>query len=214
MISLDNLEHIARYSVGGAHGCGSVYLASLQESWAPFRRFLHNVVAATKPGAVLECGVHKGITTAHMAYANPHTLVIGIDRDYHLDACEITGHYDNIILLDGDTTDCFTFDRVEELLSGFFLSPYGSIGLLFLDSTHDGDTPRKEFELYEPLLADGCIVAVDDLLGPEHLMKRMQEFWNWLPCDKREMHFLHPVPETHIGLIDQPGFGVGVHTKT
>jgi hypothetical protein len=56
-------------------------------------------------------------------------------------------------------------------------------------------------------------MVVDDLLGPVHLMQVMQEFWKTLPDEKMELHFLHPIPSTHIGLIDQPGFGVAIVRK-
>jgi len=135
-------------------------------------------------------------------YGNARS-VIGVDRD--TSKCwGVVSKFDNIEIITGDSTDAETYNRVKGFIGEM------KIGLLFLDSTHDGDTPRKEFELYRPLLDSPCIVAVDDLLGPRHLEEKMMAFWNWLPGEKILLHDLHPVPDTHYGLIDQPGFGVAI----
>lgn len=197
-LTLDNLEKIARRVVNEPWGCDDPHLAANSESWAPYLRFLNAVVKEFKPQAVVECGVYMGTATAHMALGNPDTLVVGIDRQFHPDVGKVTNPYNNILLVLGDTVE--SFDVVECLLEGL------RIGLIFLDSTHDGITPRNEFETYHPLFADECIVVCDDLLGPKHLMEKMQDFWHWLPGEKRELHFLHP----KIGNIDEPGFGVSI----
>lgn len=204
-MTLDELKAIADESVHGLVGCNDPHLAALHESWAPFRRFLYAVAMEIKPEVIVECGVNMGTGTAHMASGSPDTLVIGIDWKYHADVWDVVGPYMNIVLLDGDTVAMAP--TVKGLIGG------SRIGLLFLDSTHDGLTPISEFMAYRPMFADECIVAVDDLLGPKHQMEQMQEFWRWLPGKKTELHFLHPVPETHIGIIDQPGFGVSIVRK-
>jgi len=197
-LSIEQLEAIAKRVVNEPWGCGDSHLAANPESWAPYLRFLHAVVKVYKPEAAVECGVYMGTATSHMASANRSTLVVGIDRQYHPAVAEVTKPYVNIVLLTGDTL--YSYYNVEDALVG------RKIGLLFLDSTHDGITPRREFEIYQRLFADECIVACDDLLGPRHLMEKMQEFWNWLPGEKVELHYLHP----RIGNIDEPGFGVSI----
>lgn len=197
-LTLDNLEIIARRVVDEPWGCGDEVLAANSESWAPYLRFLHAIVKEFKPEAVVECGVYMGTATAHMALANPNTLVVGIDRQFHPNVGKVTCFYDNIVLIDGDTVE--SFDTVKHVLDGL------KIGLIFLDSTHDGETPRREYDAYKRLFADECVVACDDLSGPKHLMEKMQRFWKWLPGEKRELHFLHP----KIGNIDEPGFGVSI----
>lgn len=197
-LTVDVLEKIAKRVVNEPWGCGDDELAANSESWAPYLRFLNAVVKEFRPQAALECGVYMGTATAHMALANPDTLVIGIDRRYHLNVMNVVGRFDNVVLITGDTVH--SYHNVKTALNG------RHIGLLFLDSTHDGDTPKKEFEIYRTLMDDICIVACDDLLGPKHLMNKMQEFWHWLPGEKIELHFLHP----KIGNIDEPGFGVSI----
>ena len=203
MITLKHLEQLSQWAISQLPGCGDRFLAGLQESWAPFRRFLYACVEEFEPEAVLECGTCHGTTLMHMASACPGTMVIGIDRIRQPEIDHLW-RYDNAYFVLGDTTDNKTARMVQAILDG------RKIGLIFLDSTHDGGTPMKEFSMYSRLFADECIVAVDDLLGPEHQKVKMQKFWELLPGKKMELHYLHPVPYSHIGVIDQPGFGVSV----
>jgi len=199
MITTENLLSIANRVVNEPAGIGDPALQANSESWAPYLRFMHALVKEYHPQVVVECGVYMGTCTAHMALGDPDTLVIGIDRQFHPGAVGNTIDHKNIMLIDGDTV------AAAETVG--WLIPRKKIGLLFLDSTHDGKTPRKEFEAYQPYFADECIVAVDDLFGPNHLKVLMQEFWAWLPGDKIELHFLHPTPSRD---VDYPGFGVSI----
>lgn len=200
---LDQLETMAREVAWQPWGIGHDFLVARSESWAPYLRFLHAYVSRFRPEAVLETGVYMATASAHMALASPNTMVIGIDREYHPAAVEVPLHFPNVHLLEGDTTDPEMPRRVKELLAG------RKIGLLFLDSTHDGETPKLEFSLYAPLLGSPALICCDDLLGPQHLKEKMQTFWEWLPGPKRELHFLHPkVAENH----DEPGFGIAYYS--
>jgi len=207
-MSLDELDRLARWAVTLPFGVGNMHLASLQESWTPFRRFLYACVLEYEPKVVVECGVYRGTCTGHMAWGDKRTIVVGIDREFQPEALTIFEMFSNILPLEGDTVAPNVVNLVANAVTSF-----GKIGLLFLDSTHDGDTPRKEFEAYRPMFADECIVAVDDLLGPSNQMEVMQKFWRWLPGEKMEMHYLHPAPASHAEIMEWPGFGVSIVRK-
>lgn len=49
----------------------------------------------------------------------------------------------------------------------------GSVDILFIDTEHDGDLPRAEFEAWLPKMAPGCVVLFDDV----ELNEKMKEFW-------------------------------------
>jgi predicted O-methyltransferase YrrM len=204
---LDDVINIAKAAVKERVGFGDRELVQNSESWAPYLRFLGKVVGIYRPHACLECGVYMGTATAHMAIANPRTLVIGVDKEYHPAFPKVTGRFENIVQVVGDTTDPETVGKVLQALQ--LIDPVNTrrIGLFFIDSTHDGDTPKREYQLYEPYFDEECLIVCDDLIGPAHLEVKMARFWEWLPGEKAEVHFLHPPLNA---MYDNPGFGVSI----
>lgn len=193
-----DLNEIAENSVVAPWGIGNAQLASHQDSWAPYTRFLHNIVKTYRPVAVLECGVYLGTSTIHMAMGHNRTQIVGVDIKYHPAAYNNVRAYPNIWLIEGNTLD--SFDAVKNAIGD------NKIELMFIDSAHDGVTPKAEFELYRPLFGDVCIVACDDVkISPE-----MEDFWDWLPGYKIRLDFLHPIKFTHIPDYPDPGFGVSI----
>ena len=203
---MEDIEAIAKESVGMPKGMGDRELAKSSESWAPYLRFLGAIVEKYQPSVCLELGVYMGTATRHMALGCPRTKVIGVDKDFHPAVWDNVDGYENISLITGDSTLEDTKLAVFDALPGTEVIK-SLIGLIFIDTIHDGITAKMEFELYQPLFADECLVVCDDLLGPEHLKIRMQKFWKWLPGEKKELHFLHPRLDTS---TDEPGFGVSI----
>jgi predicted O-methyltransferase YrrM len=128
----------------------------------------------------VECGVYYGISTEYMILSSDDSFVIGIDWELRLETIGpiYERHPKNVIFLNHNTTDAG--DKVFELLDG------KTIDLLFLDSTHDGATPTKEFEQYKPMFSDVALVVCDDIGG-----LLMQDFWQNLPGEKVELNDLH-----------------------
>jgi cephalosporin hydroxylase len=209
---MNDLITIAKRAVDAPWGVGDPILAKNSESWAPYLRFLHTVVKQYAPHVCLELGVYMGTATAHMALGCSSSAVLGVDRDYHPDAKANLERYPNVALFYGDTTSFEVQMEVVDFLDRLTLDAGKErlIGLLFLDSTHDGETPTREFQSFKPFFADECLVVCDDLLGPEHLKVKMQEFWEWLPGEKQEMHYLHPRLNTS---YDEPGLGISIVRK-
>lgn len=201
--SIEKVIQLADRANSLPNGIGNSRLAQNSESWAGYLKFLYLLVNEFRPKVCLELGVYMGTATVHMALGNFETQVVGVDREYHHAIKKNTEGYFNIELLTGDTTS-------EEIVKEIGRRWGGKIGLLFIDSTHDGETPKREFEAYSPLFDDVCIVACDDLLGPEHLKVKMQKFWRDLPGEKVELHHLHPRLNTS---YDEPGFGVSIVRK-
>jgi len=145
-----------------------------------------------------------GTAAAHMASGNPRTQVIAIDIDPQPEAYEAEEQYPNLEVWQGDSC-AFHLELTT--------CPYEEIGLIFLDSLHDGERPRIELGTYKDLLTSPALVIVDDLLGPEHLRIPMQEFWEELPEPKIALHELHPQRiAPGIAYHDAPGFGVCIWT--
>ena len=204
-MNLQELKTISDQVVNQPWGVGDGYLQANSESWAPYLRFLHAVMRQYSINVALELGVYMGTATAHMSLGNPDATIIGVDREYHPNAFGVIRMYGNIIYLQGNTTSENVLISVDVLCQKF-----GKIGLMFIDSTHDGVTPKSEYEAYEHLFDDVCLVCCDDLIGPSHLHASMQEFWDWLPGDKLKLHHLHPRLNDS---YDEPGFGVSIVRK-
>lgn len=207
-----DLISISQEALKQPAGMGDSILAANSESWAPYYRFLHMVVKRYTPHVCLELGVYLGTATSHMALGCSSSTILGVDKQYHPDAKGILARHPNVVLFDGYSTDPETKYKVTDYLNKMSreLGQERKIGLLFIDSEHDGDTPKHEYIMYEDLFDDECLVVCDDLLGPEHLKVRMQEFWEWLPGEKAEMHYLHPYLNND---YPTPGFGISIVRK-
>ncbi len=191
-MNLSDLEQMAIACVDEPIGCGNPFLENLGCP-EPYYRFLHDVVRLYKPEIVVECGFSQAFSTVHMAVGNLTSEIIAIDYALNEKAYSIAPLYANMILLEGYTTDEHIFNVVKARCGD------KGIGLLFLDSTHDGDTPQRELETYMPLFAEECLVCCDDIL----LNPQMNGFWSNLPGEKVMVGMLHfPV-----------GFGVSIIRK-
>jgi predicted O-methyltransferase YrrM len=92
-----------------------------------------------------------------------------------------------------------TVDRVRRLLGG------RSVDFLFIDGDHRYEGVRRDFELYEPLVAPGGIVAFHDV-SPRSTPDTVgtERFW-------AELKATHPTEER---VADGgPGYGIGVYRK-
>lgn len=181
-IRLVDLKKLADDSVNAPWGMGHKEFKGNSEIWAPYLRFLYRCVQTYLPELIIECGVYMATATEHMALANDEGLVVGIDRDYHPAAYNVVRRQRNVRFVTGDTSESFESVRVfaEDRL----------LELLFLDSTHDGVTPNREFETYEPLMGAECLVACDDILENQQMI----DWWNSIEYPKLELNYLHPYP--------------------
>lgn len=195
-MNINELNKLAEDSRYESWGAGIEHLRTCAEAAAPYYRFLNKVVAKYMPETVLECGVYLGIASAHMAIACNKTLVIGIDIVLHPNTRKYLDMFGNLYYYEGDTTSTITRSFVETALNG------SKLGVLFLDSEHNGVTPWNEYMNYRQFFASECLVACDDILDP-----RMEEFWVKLPGEKVEAHYLH---QAQYKDFPEPGFGYSI----
>jgi predicted O-methyltransferase YrrM len=156
-----------------------------------YYRFLQKLVEFYDMDIVVECGTGEGGSGIKMAEGNDHVLVITIDNNLHPNTRKhLNTNYPNIITIEGDTEEVSA--QVETALAG------KTIDLLFIDSTHDGHTPRKEFEIYSKYFSPIALVVADDI----SIDKIMENFWTNMPGEKASFLYLHPRYHT--------GFGVSI----
>ncbi len=156
-----------------------------------YAHFLQKIVKFYDLDIVLECGTGGGGSSMSLAKGNDHVLVITIDKHLHpITHAHLHKNYSNIVIIEGDTRQV---DRqVKEILSG------RTIDLLFIDSTHDGVTPREEFDIYSKYFSEEVLVMADDI----SLSRSMIEFWANIPGQKADFLYLHPQHNA--------GFGVSI----
>jgi cephalosporin hydroxylase len=206
MITTKDLYRIAQQCIDEPWGMGHPELEKVDEVWNSYYRFLYDCVFIYTPEAVLETGVYKGVASGHMAAASPTTVVIGIDLNILPEAQVMMNSFGNISYITGNTVCQDTYNLVDSILNG------KKIGLLFLDSCHDGDTPLSEFTIYSKFFADECIVCCDDihaLYADQKQQDAMRAFWNILPGDKIDLSMLHDA----YGDVKKPGFGASIVRK-
>ncbi len=158
-----------------------------------YNRFLHWFVSKYKPGLVIECGVYMGTATEHMALGNSDTLIIGVDIKPHNAFYNVVRRNRNVRLVTGDTR--LSLEGVKTYAED------RKLGLLFLDSTHDGVTPQTELEVYSELMGEECLVAADDIRG----YPAMIDWWESIQYPKLDLSFLHK-QKNEFGV--STGFGV------
>jgi len=153
--------------------------------------FLQKLISFYNFRTVLECGTGGGGSSMRMSEGNDDVSIITIDRTLHPTTREhLIKHFPNIAIVEGDTG--VVVEEVEKLLSG------RTVDLLFLDSTHDGETAKREFDLYSKYLSDIALVTADDI----SLSPPMEDFWVSMIGEKIDFLYLHP--QHHAG------FGVSI----
>ena len=132
-------------------------------------RFLAVLCRALDP-RVLEVGTAIGYSTLHMAEELSSGRVVTLERDPDRAAqargyLERAGVADRVELIEGDALETIA-------------SLSGPFDLLFVDASK-GEYPRY-IELAEPLLAERCLLVVDNLLmsGEVALPEGAETFWN------------------------------------
>ena len=149
-MNLEEIRELATLALAQPPGLGIPELERNPENFAPYLRFLYDVVDFYRIRMVIECGVYMGTASEYMAIAGGNNVfVIGIDIAPHPHAVNIVyPRHKNLALVHGDTLDIDTFERVGNLVGN------DGVGLLFLDSSHDGVTPFMEYKLYKRFFAD------------------------------------------------------------
>ena len=131
-------------------------------------RFLAVLCRALDP-RVLEVGTAIGYSTLHMAEQLSSGRVVTLERDPDR-AAQARGYLERARV--GDRVELIEGDALETIAS---LS--GPFDLLFVDASK-GEYPRY-IELAEPLLAERCLLVVDNLLmsGEVALPEGAETFW-------------------------------------
>lgn len=183
----------------------------------PYYRLFYLIAQQFKPVVVVELGGWQGTAAAHFAAGAPEATVISID--HHRDPgddinrvrmLEVVDRF-GVRYLQGWTTPGYeeeyhkgarsVFEDVKAILGE------RKIDILFIDSWHEGRYFKRDWDYYQPLLADPALVIVDDVFNDGFFVDMVETF-ETLPGQKftnAELHRGIPIGFVHYGLsADRP----------
>jgi cephalosporin hydroxylase len=173
-------------------GFGGIGIAPMQEPSE--LRALLELLAQDPPRVVVEIGTARGGTLcAFTRVAAEDALLVSVD----LPGGAFGGGYprwraplyrafarkgQRVELLRGDSHAEETLERVREVLGG------RPVDFLFVDGDHSYEGVRRDVELYRPLLREGAVVALHDIVpqgvntpgGAEYLVGGVPDYWREL----------------------------------
>lgn len=142
--------------------------------------YLQALVRILRPRLILELGTDIGRSAAFMMTAlplNSRLVTVELGPQPRTDLVPFAGDQ-RLSILHGDSRD----------LSVYGMLDVRFIDLLYIDSDHNYEQVRAEWDLYRHFMAPGAVVAMDDI----HLNPGMERFWNELPFTKvdagRDIH--------------------------
>lgn len=162
------------------------------------------LVRGEQPKRVLEIGTGVGGTLYLLAWASdPQAHILSLDlRVYPTERRRLyrtfaTGQR-RLEVFEADSH----LDATRARVAGFFRQR--PLDVLFIDGDHGYESVRRDYELYGPLLGDGGLVAVHDIVeGTPERVGDVPRFW-------RELRPSLLDPIEFVQSWHQGGFGIGV----
>ncbi len=167
-ISDKNLEKF-----GKVDNMDEEYLSYVNGVGGHYVKFLALLVKKLQFHNVVELGNREGLSTLSIYDQLPQdSTFTTIDIVEDVRYCPDSMHMDSRVkFILGDVCDIDVFSKLPD-----------KIDLLFSDTIHYDFQVRDEFAIYQHLLADTALVAVDDIfINDKHL------FWDDLPYDKWDL---------------------------
>ena len=176
------------------------------------------LVRERRPRTVVEIGTDKGGTLfAWCQLANPEALLVSIDlpkglfgggyswRDARRFRKFFTQPDQRLYALRRDSHDPKTVRRLQGILAG------EAIDFLMIDGDHTYEGVKRDWELYEPLVAPGGLIAFHDILTHEFQAERpvpcdVDRFWEELAPRHETAEFTKPGDDRGYG--EWGGIGV------
>ena len=168
-----------------------------------YYHWLAAAMLVLKPKMVLELGTSLGRGFLSMFYTLPkesQIITISIEKEFGAEVSNAIKSLDRCHFIQGDDLEEATINKVNEISEN-------DIDFLFIDTNHTGEQLSRELELYLPMVKDGSLIVLDDILMSISIMN----VWAKLPYEKIDLtdpfHLYAPPAK---GLV---GFGVFKFTE-
>jgi predicted O-methyltransferase YrrM len=146
--------------------------------WPPsiYYRYLGYLLNKIEGKVAIELGTCGGGASLTMAVMNPDAIIISIDIEKLPQVSPIEELCKNFKYVEGDSIQ----------LAKVLGPKFAPIDLLFLDTTHEYEQTKGEFEAWLPYMKSGGVICFDDLLR-----EGTEQFWNELPNAKVRLDEMH-----------------------
>lgn len=132
------------------------FLSYLNGTGGEYVKFLSLLMRKTQPELVVELGNREWVSTIGIAESaisyGGKFITIDIVKDLRYFPESLNDEKKNIFTIFGDVFNLNIFDTI----------PF-DIDILFSDTIHYNEQIRDEFEIYQHLLSDTALVAIDDI---------------------------------------------------
>jgi predicted O-methyltransferase YrrM len=163
------------------------HLRTLPHAHERYYWFLHYLAGVLQPRAILELGVYRGTSLAHLASGCMEATVIGVDKDFSNLDLGVIKPYPNIQIIERDSLH-------------YLKSEYRHVfGLVFIDTLHELSQVEKELGALWPHMVRNGVICIDDIFYSDDMMN----WWNRLNLEKMSLAHLHTT-----------GFGVIINRWT
>lgn len=170
---------------------------------------LENIFIPLNPKIVVELGSHAGGSFWGFCEASSgDAILISIDRNHGGSPDKIKKFHKNALTITGDTQDKNNLMQVKNIIED------KEIDFLFIDANHTYNGVKKDFEVWSPLVKDGGIIALHDIVY--HLHNRdceVEKFWNELKTHSKygswkseEYHFEDNQTNRGIGVLQKNNY--------
>lgn len=149
-----------------------------------YYRFLYKLGRTLINSTLVELGCKYGAGSLHFLAGGGHKA-LAVDATDHI-KCDLFDEYN------------FEFKQCSST-SSEALNKIDSTDVVFIDTDHQYETTKNEFELWLPKVVNGGLILFDDVGAEEY---GCTKFWNELQGRKIDLHHLHPV-----------GWGFGIYIK-